>query len=256
LKLGDIDGYDADYIRQNVWKWQKLFHRYFRTQLIGIENIPNSPFVGVGNHSGAVLIPDTLVWLSYYHSLEDSDSTKPPLLTLAHDAFFDVYPQKISRWASRFGAVRANKDIALKGLQNGYAVQIYPGGDFDACRPFAKRNTIEFAGRTGYVELAQRAGVPIVPIVSHGAHKSLIVLRSGKRLAKWLGVDRSLRLQTFPISVSIPLGLWIGPLPGYIPYPTQITITVCPPISSEGDILEIDKKVRRIMQKTLTRMAL
>ena len=89
MKLGDIDGYDADYIRQNVWKWQKRFHRYFRAKVIGIENCPNEPFLGVGNHSGAVLIPDTLVWLSHYHSLEDA--TKPPLLTLAHDAFFDVY---------------------------------------------------------------------------------------------------------------------------------------------------------------------
>ena len=124
----------------------------------------------------------------------------------------------------------------------------------DACRPFGMRNRIEFAGRTGYVKLAQQAGVPIVPIVSHGAHNSLVVLRSGKRLAKMLGVNRSLRLQTFPITLSIPFGLWIGPLPGYIPYPTRITIQICPPISSEGDILEIDKKVRTTMQQTLKRM--
>lgn len=252
MSLGSIDGYDRDHIRENAWKWKELLHRYFRAQIFGMDNCPSRPFVAVGNHSGAVLIPDTLVWLSYYHS--SNRYNKPPMLTLAHDAFFDVYPKRITRWASRFGAIRANHVNALQGLKRGYAVQVYPGGDFDACRPFGMRNRIEFAGRTGYVKLAQQAGVPIVPIISHGAHKSLVVLRSGRRLAKILGVNRSLRLQTFPITLSIPFGLWIGPLPGYIPYPTKITIQICPPISSEGDILEIDKKVRTTMQQTLTRM--
>jgi hypothetical protein len=31
-----------------------------------------------------------------------------------------------------------------------------------------------------------------------------------------LGVDRSRRLKSFPISLSIPWGLWVGPLPGYV----------------------------------------
>ena len=246
-------GYNADYIEQNVGFWKNILHRYFRAKVLGIQNCPSTPFVAVGNHSGAILIPDTLVWLSFYHSM--SEQQKPPLLTLAHDAFFDVYPTKIRNWASQFGAIRANKEIALAGLQQGYAVQIYPGGDFDACRPFRERNNIHFAGRMGYVELAQQADVPIVPVVSHGAHKSLFILRSGVRLARCLGVDKSLRLKTFPISLSIPWGLWIGPLIGYIPYPTTITITVCPPISSKGNLHDIDRHVRTVMQETLHRMS-
>ena len=91
LSLGSIDGYDRDHIRENAWKWKELIHRYFRAQIVGMENCPSRPFVAVGNHSGAVLIPDTLVWLSYYHSSNRYD--KPPMLTLAHDAFFDVYPK-------------------------------------------------------------------------------------------------------------------------------------------------------------------
>ena len=77
--------------------------------------------------------------------------------------------------------------------------------DFDACRPFGMRNRIEFAGRTGYVKLAQQAGVPIVPIVSHGGHNSLVVPRLVK-VAKILGVNRSLRLQTFPITL---YSIWV-----------------------------------------------
>ena len=155
LSLGSIDGYDRDHIRENAWKWKELLHRYFRAQIVGMENCPSRSFVAVGNHSGAVLIPDTLVWLSYYHS--SNRYIKPPMLTLAHDAFFDVYPKRITRWASRFGAIRANHANALQGLKRGYAVQVYPGGDFDACRPFGMRNRINLSGRTGYVKLAQQA---------------------------------------------------------------------------------------------------
>ena len=88
MSLGSIDGYDGDHIRENAWKWKELLHRYFRAQIVGMENCPSRPFVAVGNYSGAVLIPDTLVWLSYYHS--SNRYNKPPMLTLAHDAFFGI----------------------------------------------------------------------------------------------------------------------------------------------------------------------
>ena len=249
MKPGEVDFYDHSYVKEQAPKWQRFLHTYFRSKIVGIENCPNTPFLAVGNHSGGIMIPDTLVWLSAYHN----SNRTPPLLTLAHDGFFDMYPQKIKIWASKFGAVRAQEENALEGLRKGYAVQVYPGGDFDACRPFSMRNKIEFAGRKGYVELAKKAKVPIVPIVSHGAHSSLLILRSGKRLAKMLGVDTSLRLKTFPISMSVPWGLWVGPLPGYIPLPTKITIEVCPPISFQGNIETIDRNVRTVMQSCLDR---
>ncbi len=40
---------------------------------------------------------------------------------------------------------------------------MFPGGDYDAYRPTAEANTIDFNGRTGYVRTALAAGVPIVP---------------------------------------------------------------------------------------------
>jgi 1-acyl-sn-glycerol-3-phosphate acyltransferase len=35
---------------------------------------------------------------------------------------------------------------------------------------------IHFAGRKGFIKLALREGVPIIPAISHGAHDTLIVL--------------------------------------------------------------------------------
>lgn len=248
---GELGCYDPDYVRRHAPDWQRLLHRYFRAQVRGLEHIPEGPFLAVGNHSGAGLIPDTLVWLATYHSA----AVPTPLLTLAHDQMFDSFPAPLARWVARYGAIRASRERTLEALRRGYAVQVYPGGDHDACRPFADRNKLVFAGRTGYVDIAREAGVPIVPVASVGGHETLVILREGRRLARWLGVDRRLRLKSFPLSLSIPWGLWLGPLPGYLPLPARIEIEVTPPIDPRGDTPEIDARVRAILQATIDRLA-
>jgi 1-acyl-sn-glycerol-3-phosphate acyltransferase len=169
---------------------------------------------------------------------------------------FDAYPQRLASALAKLGAVRARQDVAAEALRRGYAVQVYPGGDHDACRSFFRRNEIVFAGRKGYVELARDAGVPIVPVVSVGAHEALVVLWDGVPLAKRLGLDRRFRLKAFPLSLSLPWGLWLGPLPGYMPLPTKISVRVLPPISPEGgDIDSIDARVRASMQRMADELA-
>jgi 1-acyl-sn-glycerol-3-phosphate acyltransferase len=248
---GDLGCYDPEHVRREAPWWKRLLHGYFRARVHGLEHLPEGPFLAVGNHSGGVLIPDTLVWLSAYHSA----GRATPLLTLAHDAIFSRYPAAVSRWVARFGGIRADRALALAALRQGHAVQVYPGGDHDACRRFSRRHEVVFAGRTGYVTLAQEAGVPIVPVASAGGHETLIILREGRRLARWLGVDERLRLAVFPISLSVPWGLWAGPLPGYVPLPARIEIQVLPPIEPLGRVDDIDARVRGALQDAVTAMA-
>ncbi|MBK6461125.1 MAG: 1-acyl-sn-glycerol-3-phosphate acyltransferase [Myxococcales bacterium] len=249
---GELGMYDPAFVAEHApWLRRGLF-RYFRADVSGLEHLPEGPFVAVGNHSGATLIPDTLVWLAEYHTAGRST----PLLTLAHDQLFTAYPAPLSRALARLGAVRACPSLARRALDAGYAVQLYPGGDYDACRSYARRDEIVFAGRRGYVDLAREAGVPLVPVVSHGAHAALFVLWDGAALAEALDLPRRLRLATFPLSLSLPWGLWLGPLPGYWPLPTRITVRALPPVSPEGPPDEVDARVRDAMQAELTRLAL
>ncbi len=116
-------------------------------------------------------------------------------------------------------------------------------------RSFTRRNKVVFAGRKGYVELAREAGVSIVPVVCVGGHEALVVLWDGASLARRLGLDRRFRLQTFPLSLSLPWGLWLGPLPGYVPLPAKISVRVLPPVSpDDGDVDAVDARVRESMQ--------
>nr|MDJ0682146.1 glycerol acyltransferase [Xenococcaceae cyanobacterium MO_167.B52] len=89
----------------------------------------------------------------------------------------------------------------------------------------------------GFIKLALRQKVPIIPIISTGAHDTLIVLadfyEQAQQLHRW-GMPWLLNLdpQVFPIYLGLPWGLAIGPLPN-IPLPVPIRLRVCPPICFE-----------------------
>lgn len=247
---GDLGCYDPEHVATKSSFWTKLLHGYFRCQVHGLDNLPRTPFLGVANHSGGILIPDTLLWISAYHNRGEN----PPLVTLCHDGMFH-YPKFLSEWLAKFGAIRAEQELALKALKSGFAVQVYPGGDHDACRPFSQRNKIVFAGRKGYVQLAREAGVPIVPVVSIGAHEALVILFEGRKIASFLGVDKRFRLKSFPLSLCLPWGMWLGPIPGYLPLPTKVELSVLPPMTVEGSDDDFDLRVRELMQDELDRLA-
>lgn len=253
---GNLEAYDPEFVQRHSGWLTRLVHTWFRAEISGMELLPQEPFLAVGNHSGATLLPDMLVWLGAYYT----SGRQPPLVTLAHDGMFDFYPRPLARALARLGAVRARREIALTALRAGFAVQVYPGGDYDACRSFRRRDEIVFAGRRGYVTLAREARVPIVPVVSSGGHDALVILWDGVPLARKLGVDTRLRLKAFPLSLCLPWGIWLGPLPGYLPLPAKIRVRVLPPVSppvsvDDGDAAAIDEQVRASMQRAANDLA-
>lgn len=258
---GELGAYDPAFAARHGPKLWRAFSTYFRARLEGLEHLPEGPFLGVGNHSGGTLIPDTMVWGTGYHVLRG----RPPLLLLAHDLMFDAYPRPLARALARLGALRASRERALEAFKAGFALQVYPGGDFDAERPFSRRHQIEFAGRKGWARLALEARVPVVPVVAIGGHETLVILSDGRRVARTLGLDRHLRLQVLPISLALPFGLFVGPLPGYLPLPAQITVRALAPLPTDGypadahhdpdAVADLDERVRAVMQSSLDAMA-
>jgi 1-acyl-sn-glycerol-3-phosphate acyltransferase len=252
MKPGDLGMYDPAYVDRHAPWLRRVLHTWFRARVEGLARLPEGPFVAVGNHSGGVMIPDTLVWLAAYHTA----GRAVPLLALAHDVAFSSFPRPLSLALARLGAIRADRALAREALARGYAVQIYPGGDHDACRSVLERNRIVFAGRTGYAELARDADVPIVPVVSIGGHETMLVLDSGARFVHRIGFLRRRRLTTCPITVSVPWGLWVGPTPGHLPLPSRIVVRVLDPIPTRGQtVAELDAFVRSRLQSALDELA-
>jgi 1-acyl-sn-glycerol-3-phosphate acyltransferase len=130
--------------------------------------------------------------------------------------------------ARRIGAVPASRANATRILDAGLPLIVYPGGDVAAMRPWTQRNRVDLEGRTGFVKLALRHGVPVVPFVGHGSHDVVIVLAAQQRMAQHLGLDR-FRVNSFPLMLGAPFGV-SPPLVPTLPLPAKVTVRVGEPI--------------------------
>ena len=227
--------------------------RYLRLRAEGFESLARGPVLYVGNHNGGIAGPDLCCTLG---TLWDALGPANPLYALAHDfAMRQVKP--FGAVLQRFGAVRATPDNALRALRSGAQVLVYPGGDLDAYRLAKRRDEVVLGKRTGFVRVAQAAGVSIVPIVAHGAHRSAYIFSEGEAVARLLGLKSWARLERFPIALAFPWGLALGPWLPYFPLPFPIQLRALAPIEAppDADPAAIRDQVQAAMQSAMTDLA-
>jgi len=232
-KPGDwLDARDPGYIRQTLPALRAWSDFYFRAEVSGLENIPaDAPVLLVGNHSGGTLIADTFVFSQH---LYDHFGPERRFHQLAHDLVFQV--PGVRATLSKYGTVPANPDNMRAALDRGAALLVYPGGDHETYRPTWESGKIDFAGRTGFVKLARELEAPIVPVVAIGGQETALFLGRGRRIARALGLDRSLRLKVFPVQLAPPTGVTVLDLPIRVPLPAKITIQVLEPIDLGAEL--------------------
>lgn len=214
-----------------IWGW--LYQHYFRVQTSGWEHLPESgPMLIVGSHNGGLAAPDMFMCMYDWLQRFGPDRLAYGLM---HPTVWQI--PVVAQMAAQIGAVRAHPRMAIAALRRNAAVLVYPGGAEDVFRPHSQRHQIQFAGRQGFIKLALREGVPIVPVISEGAHDTFWVLTDiyeqvqqlHKQGLPWLfGIDP----EVFPIYLGLPWGVGLGPLPN-IPLPVKIHTRVCSPIRFE-----------------------
>jgi len=224
---------------------------YFDPEVHGFERVPvGRPALIVGNHSGGIYMPD--YWAFLRHWIRERGAAEP-LYSMGFDFTFSL--PLVGPLVRRLGSVPASPATAGRLLERGHAVIVYPGGDEDDYRPWTERNRVDLHGRTGFVRLALRHRVPVVPIVAHGSHDAIIVLTRGETLARRLGLDR-LRIKVFPLVVGLPWGLAPAQLPTW-PLPAKVTVQVCEPLDWTRfgpDAADDPAVVRRCYEEILGRM--
>ncbi|WP_099238063.1 lysophospholipid acyltransferase family protein [Synechococcus sp. BDU 130192] len=230
-----LEGRDPETIRRLLPLWEWLYKFYFRVETSGWENLPTAePVLGVGSHNGGLAAPD--MWMMMYDWFQRY-GVERPTYGLMHRNIWLAFPE-LAKIAVKTGAVQAHPKMAIAALKSGANVLVYPGGGQDVFRPHAQRNQIYFAERRGFIKLALRQGVPIVPLISWGAHDSIFVIEDIYEPLKeflkafnlpWLfNIDP----EVFPIYLGLPWGVAFGPLPNF-PLPTKMYTRVCPPIRFE-----------------------
>ena len=226
----DFEDRDPDHVRKWLPFLWLIASLYFRAEVRGLEKIPRKgPVLMVGNHSGGNLAPDTFIFALAFSAYFGAER---PFYQLAHSLVM-LMPQ--ARWWLRpYGTVTASRKNADRALAKGAALLVYPGGDYETHRPSWESARVDFGGRKGFLRLAHRKKVLLVPVVSIGGQETALFLSRGQRLAKLLRLDRLFRLKVLPISLALPWVLNVGDMLGHIPLPAKITIEVLDPIDLRG----------------------
>ncbi|MFJ8694716.1 lysophospholipid acyltransferase family protein [Streptomyces roseolilacinus] len=216
----DEFGFDEELTDQVLMSLLRpLFEKYFRVEVLGVENIPaEGGALVVANHSGTLPLDGLMMQVAVH----DHHPAGRHLRLLAADLVFML--PVVSELARKAGHTLACAEDAERLLERGEVVGVMPEGFKGIGKPFGERYKLQRFGRGGFVSTALRAGVPIVPCSIVGAEEIYPMVGNAKTLARLLGFPY------FPITPTFP---WLGPL-GALPLPTKWTIQFGEPIPTDG----------------------
>jgi 1-acyl-sn-glycerol-3-phosphate acyltransferase len=217
-----------------------LFHRfYFRTEIHGIDRVPEGRVVIVANHSGQIPIDAVILGCSLLF-----DAHQPRLVRAMVDRWVANLPL-VSSYYSRIGSVIGNRETATKLLMADEALLVFPEGMRGISKPFTRRYQLQPFGH-GFLRIALETNAPILPVAVIGAEEQFINLGNSERLA------RLLKMPVYPLipQMYVPFG--------QMPLPTKYRLYFGEPLKFSGphdadpnDIAEKVHVVQNAIQEQL-----
>lgn len=200
----------------------RALRSYFRGEVFSFSRLPEGSALLVGNHNaGITMFEPFLLGLTLY------EEKRELIHYLGHDAMISM--PVVGDLLRKVGVIRAGHESAGEAFAAGRKVMVFPGGNHEAFRPFSQRHRVDFKGRSGFARLALQNGVPIVPVLCLGGHETFFVLRRGARIARWTGMKKLFRSDSFPLFFGLPWGLGLGPI-FHLPLPAKTVVEVGEPI--------------------------
>ncbi len=251
---------EAEHRRSDVDRWGRsesmramtraafdpIYKHWFRVEWEGFELLPEEGgALLVANHAGAIP-PDAP---SIMHGIEKD--LHRPVYGLAENLFRSV-PVVGTLW-SRTGGVAAHPDNAYRLLHDEeQLVLVFPEGTKATGKHYSERYQLRRFGRGGFVEIAMRSGVPVIPIAVMGAEEAMPIVYKSNRLAKMMNIPY------FPVTANM---LLMGPLGIAAYFPAKFRIRVLPPVHfdvapnqerySRSRVMEEAERIRRMVQDAL-----
>jgi 1-acyl-sn-glycerol-3-phosphate acyltransferase len=247
-RLSDVDEWGRSERTRALARaiYEPIYSKWFRTEWEGLEKIPaEGGALLVANHAGASPSDAPVIM----HGIEKELGR--PVYGLA-DYFFRTVPVVGTLWA-RSGGVSARPANAYRLLKEQQQLAlVFPEGTKGTSKSFTDRYQLRRFGRGGFVEIAMRAGVPVIPIAVVGAEEAMpVVLRLPS-------VARALGLPYFPITANV---LALGPLGVVTPFPAKFKLRVLDPVHfdvpsdqdrySKSRIMEESEHVRTLLQESV-----
>jgi 1-acyl-sn-glycerol-3-phosphate acyltransferase len=247
-RQGDVDEWGRSERARSFLRtiYDPIYRHWFRVEWDGWEKVPRSGgALLVANHAGAIPADAPILM----HGIEERLGRA--VYGLA-DYFFRALPVVGTVWA-RGGGVAAHPDNAYRLLrEQQQLVLVFPEGTKGTGKLYSQRYRLRRFGRGGFVELAMRAGVPVIPITLIGTEEVMPILAKSGPLARLLGLPYA------PLTANM---LLLGPvgLVGY--FPAKIKVRVLDPIRFDvppdqdryprSRVFEEAEAIRQLMQESI-----
>ncbi len=247
-RLSDVDEWGRSERTRALARtlYEPVYSRWFRTEWEGLEKIPaRGGALLIANHAGAIPSDAPVIM----HGIEKELAR--PVYGLA-DYFFRTVPVLGTLWA-RAGGVSARPGNAYRLLKDQQQlVLVFPEGTKGPSKSYTDRYQLRRFGRGGFVEIAMRAGVPVIPIAVVGSEEAMPIL------FRLPSVARALGLPYVPITANLFL---FGPVGIVTPFPSKFKLRVLDPVHfdvppdrerySKSRIMEESEQIRAQLQEAV-----
>lgn len=211
----DPFGFDPSTARYALALSAFLHRFYFRTEVFGIERIPEGRVLVIANHSGQIPVDGLLIATALVLDAE------PPRFPRSMVERWSAELPFISVLFPRCGQVVGSPDNARRLLINDESLVVFPEGSRGISKTFDQRYQLVPFG-LGFMRLALETNTPIVPVGVVGGEEQLVSVANVRPLAKILGMP------AFPIIPQLALGM-------VFPLPTRYRLYFGEPMVFSGD---------------------
>jgi 1-acyl-sn-glycerol-3-phosphate acyltransferase len=233
----DPYGVDIDTTRLSLSLLVYLHRYWFRTEVHGIENVPDGRVLLIGNHSGQIPLDAVMIAMSMV-----LDAPRPRFPRAMVERFVSTLPF-LSVWFPRVGQVLGTPDNARRLLQKEEALIVFPEGVKGISKTFKDRYKLAPFGQ-GFMRLALESNAPIVPIAIIGAEEQYPSVSDLKPLANLLGAP------ALPLIPQLFAGMML-------PLPTKYRVYFGEPLHFTGDPDDEDSVIEEkvwVVQATVQSM--
>lgn len=226
------------------WRYKQCYHRY---AVKGLEQLIDSPPAMIVGYHGrpfaydmcmlTVAVYDRLGYLPH-GVMHRSVNSLPPL-----------------KWFSDgLGFVTDDDETLARAVQRGEHIMVTPGGLREGCRSFREQYRVSWGDHVGYLRVALKYGLRIVPVAAAGVDQTYFGLNDADAVARCLGVPRDWAWLLW--SGIGPLGLF----PFSPPFPVRMRQLIGAPIDpgaidfeDRASVLRLHRRVVHAVQALLNR---
>ncbi len=208
------------------WDAMQRWHRFEVRGLEHLDEVGSCLFVG---YHGRAVAHDMIL---LQRLLDHRDGASPK--AVIHKSLRHI---PLLRWLVDGLEFPTDDGAEMRRLfERGESLMITPGGPLEGCRSFLDRYRVRWGDRYGYLRVALKYHLPIVPTAGTGVDDTFIGLNDGYAWGKRANLPMGL-----PLWVAFgPNGLW----PFTLPFPAKIVCHIGAPIhlTADGPVDPRDKE--------------